>query len=93
MAIDADAMVRIAELQRKELKTLGLEKVQNEVELPLVAVLVEIERNGLKLDADALAKVASGFERRDRAAREGHLRAGRSPVHDRLAEAARSDPL
>ena len=36
--------------------------MQNEIELPLVAVLVEIERNGLKLDVDALAKAASGFE-------------------------------
>lgn len=62
LAIDADAMVRIAELQRKELKELGLEKVQNEVELPLVSVLLEIERNGLKLDTNALAKAASGFE-------------------------------
>jgi DNA polymerase-1 len=61
LAIDADAMARIAALQRKELKELGLEKVEKEVELPLVSVLVEIERNGLKLDTDALAKAAEGF--------------------------------
>jgi DNA polymerase-1 len=62
LAIDADAMVRIAALQRKELDALGLVQVEKEVELPLVSVLVEIERNGLKLDVDALAKAASGFE-------------------------------
>jgi DNA polymerase-1 len=62
LAIDADVMVRITALQRKELETLGLTKVEKEVELPLVSVLVEIERNGLKLDVDALAKAASGFE-------------------------------
>jgi DNA polymerase-1 len=62
LAIDADVLVRIAALQRKELEALGLTKVEKEVELPLVSVLVEIERNGLKLDVDALAKAASGFE-------------------------------
>jgi DNA polymerase-1 len=61
LAIDAEAMARITALQRKELKELGLEKVEKEVELPLVSVLVEIERNGLKLDTDALAKAAEGF--------------------------------
>jgi DNA polymerase-1 len=62
LAIDVDAMVRIAEKQRKQIDELGLEKVEKEVELPLVSVLVEIERNGLKLDTDALAKAAEGFE-------------------------------
>jgi DNA polymerase-1 len=62
LAIDADVMVRIAALQRKELEALGLTRVEKEVELPLVSVLVEIERNGLKLDVDALARAASGFE-------------------------------
>ncbi|MFT4049082.1 MAG: DNA polymerase I [Solirubrobacterales bacterium] len=61
LAIDVDAMNRIAELQRGQLDQLGLEKVEKTVELPLVSVLVEIERNGLKLDVDALAKAAEGF--------------------------------
>ena len=55
-------MLRVSTIQREELKSLGLEQVEKEVELPLVSVLVEIERNGLKLDTDALAKAASGFE-------------------------------
>lgn len=62
LAVDVDAIGRIAEKQRKDLKELDLDRVQNEIELPLVSVLVEIERNGLKLDVDALAKAASGFE-------------------------------
>lgn len=61
LAVDADSMFKIAEKQRAVLKQLDLERVQNEVELPLVAVLVEIERNGLKLDVAALAKAADGF--------------------------------
>jgi DNA polymerase-1 len=39
-----------------------LTEVYETVELPLVSVLVEIERNGLKLDTAALAKAADGFE-------------------------------
>jgi len=62
IAIDADVMLRISTIQRAELESLGLEQVEKEVELPLVSVLVEIERNGLKLDVDALAKAAEGFE-------------------------------
>jgi DNA polymerase-1 len=61
IAIDADAMARVAVLQRKEIDSLNLEQVEKTVELPLVSVLVEIERNGLKLDTDALAKAAEGF--------------------------------
>lgn len=61
LAVDVDAMARIAALQRKQLEDLGLEKVEKEVELPLVSVLVEIERNGLKLDTDKLAKASAGF--------------------------------
>lgn len=62
LAVDLDAMNRVAELQRKQLADLKLEKVEKEVELPLVSVLVEIERNGLKLDVAALAKASAGFE-------------------------------
>jgi DNA polymerase-1 len=60
-AIEVDALARVAELQRVQLEQLSLLAVEQEVELPLVAVLVEIERNGLKLDVEALAAAASGF--------------------------------
>ncbi len=60
-AIDAEVIARLAVVQRKQLEDLGLVKVETEVELPLVSVLVEIERNGLKLDTDALAKASAGF--------------------------------
>lgn len=61
VAIDADAIARVATTQREQLEKLDLVRVENEVELPLVSVLVEIERNGLKLDTEALAKAAAGF--------------------------------
>lgn len=61
LASDLDAVAQIAALQREKLKELKLEKVEQTVELPLVAVLVEIERNGLKLDVEALAEASAGF--------------------------------
>ncbi|MGH2906914.1 MAG: DNA polymerase I [Solirubrobacterales bacterium] len=62
LAIDAQAVADIAELQRPEIKKLDLTELYETIELPLVAVLVEIERNGMKLDVDALAKASSTFE-------------------------------
>lgn len=62
LAVDAELMLQIAESQRGQMVDLALESVEKEVELPLVAVLVEIERNGIKLDTAALAKAADGFE-------------------------------
>lgn len=61
LAIDARAVADIAAAQAPEVERLGLNEVYEQVELPLVAVLVEIERNGLKLDTGALAKAAEGF--------------------------------
>jgi DNA polymerase-1 len=60
-AIEIEAVSKVASTQRVLLEQLGLEQLEREVELPLVAVLVEIERNGLKLDVEALATAAEGF--------------------------------
>jgi DNA polymerase-1 len=61
LAIDVDVTARVAELQAKKLDELELRELNDTIELPLVSVLIEIERNGLKLDTDALAKAAEGF--------------------------------
>jgi DNA polymerase-1 len=62
LAVDATAMAEVAAQQHPEIEKLGLTPLLKEVELPLLEVLVEIERAGLKLDTDALAKTAHGFE-------------------------------
>ncbi len=54
----------LAALQRASMKEAGLERLMDEVEMPLVEVLAEVERTGVKLDADRLAEIGSGFERR-----------------------------
>jgi DNA polymerase-1 len=61
LAIDAEAIADITAIQRPQLKELGLSELLDDVELPLVAVLVEIERNGMKLDTDALSEASKNF--------------------------------
>ncbi len=46
------------------MKEAGLEKLMDEVEMPLVEVLAEMERVGVKLDAKRLAAIGEGFEQR-----------------------------
>ena len=80
----------LAELQAVTLEELGLTRLA-EVELPLVDVLVDME-NGVKLDLEALGTIdARVQERIAQLEREIHEMAG--GVHDRLAPAARRDPV
>ena len=48
----------LAERQRAELEELGLMRLLDEVELPLVDVLVEMEREGVKLDVQQVRTIA-----------------------------------
>ncbi len=54
----------LADVQRELLEDLDLEPLLRDVELPLVHVLAAMEREGLKLDAERLAKVGAGFGER-----------------------------
>ncbi len=56
----------LAERQRAELEELGLMRLLDEVELPLVDVLVEMQREGVKLD---VPQVRDDRQARDRAGR------------------------
>lgn len=56
----ADLTARLAPVLRKRLRENELEKIYDEIELPLIPVLVEIELNGMKIDAEAL-KTFSDF--------------------------------
>ncbi len=51
---DADMTWRLAELLGAELKEQGLWQLFSEVEMPLVPVLLRMERNGVALDTDRL---------------------------------------
>jgi DNA polymerase-1 len=57
----ADALLvrALAAWQREEIRARGLTGLMNEVELPLVRVLREMEEAGVKLDTDRLALISS----------------------------------
>jgi DNA polymerase-1 len=63
-AVDAQLVFELAEKQRPLLASLGLGRLMSEVELPLVEVLVAMEREGLGLDAARLAAIGEGMEER-----------------------------
>jgi len=55
---DADMTLRLAELLDPELRQQGLWQLFSEVEMPLVPVLVGMERNGVALDAELLREMS-----------------------------------
>jgi DNA polymerase-1 len=63
-AEEARLVAALAAVQGPRIEELGLEQLLREVELPLVAVLAAMEREGLKLDAKRLAEVGAGFGER-----------------------------
>jgi len=54
----------LAERQRDRLEEDGLTSLFHEIELPLVDVLVEMERAGIKLDVERLREISSRFNER-----------------------------
>ncbi len=63
-AAEARLVWEIAVLQRASLKENGLEKLMDEVEMPLVEVLADVERVGVMLDSVRLAEIGEGFGKR-----------------------------
>jgi DNA polymerase I len=63
-AEEARLVAALAAVQAPRIEELGLKELLREVELPLVAVLAAMEREGLKLDAERLAEVGAGFGER-----------------------------
>ena len=63
-AVDARLTHELADRQRERLAELGLERLLNEVEMPLIEVLAAMEREGVKLDAKRLAEIGAGMAER-----------------------------
>ena len=65
-ALGEDAVITraLAERQLEALEAEGLTRLFHEVELPLVEVLVDMERTGVKLDCDRLAEVGATYSAR-----------------------------
>jgi DNA polymerase-1 len=63
-AAEARLVWEIAQLQRKDMKAQGIERLMDEVEMPLIEVLAAMERIGVLLDQKRLADIGEGFEQR-----------------------------
>jgi DNA polymerase-1 len=59
----ADCLQRLAPVLRKEVEAQGLDSVYEKIDLPLSAVLAEMERAGILVDPDALAKMSHSMEK------------------------------
>jgi DNA polymerase I len=57
----ADFTFQLAPFYRNKLKSLGLEKVYSEIEMPTVPLLYEMEMVGMKIDAEVLHKLSADF--------------------------------
>jgi DNA polymerase-1 len=57
-AEDARLAWELTERQRPKIDDLGLRRIMDEVEMPLIEVLATLEREGLKLDVDRLAAIS-----------------------------------
>jgi len=58
----ADAILKLAELLPAQLEEQGLTPLFKEMEMPLVPVLADIERNGVKIDADLLSEISKELD-------------------------------
>jgi len=59
----ADYLQKLAPVLRKEVEAQGLEGVYEKIDLPLSGVLAEMERAGILVDPDALAKMSHSMEK------------------------------
>ncbi|HSY90031.1 MAG TPA: DNA polymerase I [Candidatus Binatus sp.] len=63
LAESADIAGRLAGVLRGEVEQAGLQKLYEEMDLPLVPVLARIEQAGVKIDTAALSQMSSELER------------------------------
>jgi DNA polymerase-1 len=61
-AADADVTLRLMHAQQPKLDELGLRKLLDEVDMPLVPVLLDMELAGVKIDAAFLDEMAQRFD-------------------------------
>jgi DNA polymerase-1 len=61
---EARLVAELAPRQRERLAEFGLERLLNEVEMPLIKVLAALERVGIKVDAKRLAEIGEGMAER-----------------------------
>jgi len=80
-AEDADMALRLYEDLTPKLRVIGMEKLAHDVEMPLVEVLVEMEYQGIRVDADELDRQAAALGSRIVEARDRILEATGHPFN------------
>jgi DNA polymerase-1 len=65
---DADVALRLAPILEKRVRDDGMGRLLDEIEVPLLGVLLELERNGVGIDAAHFAKLGREFEKKMMAA-------------------------
>jgi DNA polymerase-1 len=63
-AEDADSAWRLCEMLEPKLKEPGLDRLYRDLEIPLVAVLAELEYNGITVDVPLLKRLSEEFAKR-----------------------------
>ena len=63
-AADVDMTLRLMKKQEPRLKELGLRRLLDEIDMPLVPVLLDMELAGVLIDADFLGEMSQRFEKR-----------------------------
>ncbi len=77
-AASADFALRLAERLRPRLAESGLEKLYDDVELPLAHFLAELERRGVRIDTEVLSSLGADCEAElNRLEKEAHRIVGR----------------
>lgn len=63
-AADADVTLRLMKLQEPQLNELGLRKLLDTIDMPLVPVLLDMELAGVKIDAAFLGEMSTRLDKR-----------------------------
>jgi DNA polymerase-1 len=61
---DADVTLRLTPMLEKKVRDDGMGRLLDEIELPLLDVLLELEGNGVRIDAAHFASLSRDFERK-----------------------------
>jgi len=61
---DADIALRLKQVLEPRLREHGLERLFHEVEMPLMSILADMERSGVKIDAGYLAGMSTRLDRK-----------------------------
>ncbi len=77
-AEDADVPLRLRPLLDQRLEQLGLERLNRELEVPLISVLADMEYTGIKVDPERLAELSRSYQQQlDALEKEIYKLAGR----------------